>query len=54
MATSFAKAVLGTKEVGKDLNMIMGNEYTKKHTDITINALRESEILRNIFKKLYI
>jgi L-erythro-3,5-diaminohexanoate dehydrogenase len=54
MATNFAKAVLGAKEVGKDLNMIMGNEYTKKHTEVTINALRESEILRNIFKKLYI
>ncbi|HSQ33733.1 MAG TPA: hypothetical protein VLM81_02415 [Peptostreptococcaceae bacterium] len=54
MDTSFAKAVLGAKEVGKDLNMIIGNVYTKNHTDITINALRESEILRNIFKKLYV
>lgn len=54
VATSFAKAVLGAKEVDKDLNMIIGCKYTKNHTDITIDALRESEILRNIFKKLYV
>lgn len=54
MATSFAKAVLGAKVVGKDLSMIMGSEYTKNNGDITINALRESETLRNIFKKLYV
>lgn len=54
MTTSFANAVLGSKEVDKDLNMLIGCEYTKNHVDITIDSLRESETLRNIFKKLYI
>lgn len=54
MATSFTKAALGAEGVGKDINMVIGNGYTKGHCDITINSLRESETLRNIFKKLYI
>lgn len=54
MATTFTKAALGAEGVGKDVNMIIGNGYTKGHSDVTINALRESEILRNIFSKLYI
>lgn len=54
MATSFTKAALGAEGVGKDVNMIIGNGYTKNHANITINALRESEILRDIFKSLYV
>ena len=54
MATAFTKAALGAEGVGKDVNMIIGNGYTKGHADVTINALRESETLRNIFKKLYV
>ncbi|MGL4913459.1 MAG: L-erythro-3,5-diaminohexanoate dehydrogenase [Romboutsia sp.] len=54
MATAFTKAALGAEGVGKDINMVIGNGYTKGHADVTINALRESETLRNIFKKLYI
>lgn len=54
MATSFTKAALGAEGIGKDVNMIIGNGYTKGHADITINSLRESETLRNIFKNLYI
>lgn len=54
MATSFTKAALGAEGVGKDVNMIIGNGYTKGHADVTINAIRESETLRNIFRKLYV
>ena len=54
MATAFTKAALGAEGVGKDVNMVIGNGYTKGHAEVTINALRESETLRNIFKKLYI
>ena len=54
MATAFTKAALGAEGVGKDVNMIIGNGYTKGHADVTINALRESETLREIFTKLYI
>ncbi|MGL6108010.1 L-erythro-3,5-diaminohexanoate dehydrogenase [Romboutsia sp.] len=54
MATTFTKAALGAEGVGKDVNMIIGNGYTKGHAEVTINALRESETLRNIFSKLYV
>ena len=54
MATAFTKAALGAEGVGKDVNMIIGNGYTKGHADVTINALKESEKLRNIFKNLYV
>ncbi|MFL0269282.1 L-erythro-3,5-diaminohexanoate dehydrogenase [Candidatus Clostridium radicumherbarum] len=54
MATSFTKAALGAEGVGKDVNMIIGNGYTKDHAEITLAELRESETLRKIFEKLYI
>ena len=54
MATDFVKAALGAEGVGKDVNMIIGNGYTKDHAEITLSELRESETLRNIFDELYI
>ena len=36
MATSFTKAALGAEGVGKDVNMIIGNGYTKDHAEITL------------------
>ena len=54
MATSFTKAALGAEGVGKDVNMIIGNGYTKGHAEITLAELRESETLRKIFEELYI
>ena len=53
MATSFTKAALGAEGVGSDVTMIIGNGYTKGHADITLQLLRESEALRNIFTELY-
>ena len=53
MATSFTKAALGAEGVGKDVNMIVGNGYTKGHADITLQLLRESETLRKVFTELY-
>lgn len=54
MATSFTKAALGAEGVGKDVNMIVGNGYTKDHAAITLEELRESKELREIFEKQYI
>lgn len=54
MATSFTKAALGAEGVGKDVNMIVGNGYTKDHAAITLEELRESPELRKIFEELYI
>ena len=53
MATSFTKATLGAEGVGKDVTMIMGNGYTKGHAEITLQIMRESETLRNLYTELY-
>ncbi|MCJ7651935.1 MAG: L-erythro-3,5-diaminohexanoate dehydrogenase [Candidatus Lokiarchaeota archaeon] len=53
MATSFTKAALGAEGVGKDVTMIIGNGYTKNHAQITLELLRESKKLREIFNEKY-
>jgi len=53
MATSFTKAALGAEGIGKDVNMIIGNGYTKGHAEITYSVLRESPQIMELFKKLY-
>ena len=53
MATSFTKASLGAEGIGADVNMIMGNGYTKGHAEFTLQELRESDKLRKIFTELY-
>ena len=52
MATSFTKAALGAEGVGKDVNMIVGNGYTKGHAEITLQELREHEGLRKLFEEM--
>ncbi|MCX7694260.1 MAG: L-erythro-3,5-diaminohexanoate dehydrogenase [Caloramator sp.] len=54
MATSFTKAALGAEGIGKDVNMIIGNGYTKGHAQITLEVLRESKLLREIFETIYV
>ena len=53
MATSFTKAALGAEGVGSDVTMIIGNGYTKGHAEITLQILRESEKLRDLFTEMY-
>ena len=54
MATAFTKAALGAEGVGKDITMIVGNGYTVDHAAITLEELRESAALREIFNELYL
>ncbi|HKL75682.1 MAG TPA: L-erythro-3,5-diaminohexanoate dehydrogenase [Halanaerobiales bacterium] len=54
MATSFTKAALGAEGVGKDVEMIVGNGYTKGHAEISLEILRENKHLRDIFERLYV
>lgn len=54
MATGFTKAALGAEGVGKDVTMIVGNGYTHDHAAITLEELRESKVLREIFNELYL
>ncbi len=53
MATSFTQAALGAEGIGKDVNMIIGNGYTKGHAEITFSVLRESPQIRKLFVELY-
>ena len=54
MATSFTRAALGAEGVGKDITMMIGNGYTKGHAEVTLQELRESKALREIFEKNYL
>lgn len=53
MATSFTAAALGAEGVGKDVNMIIGNGYTKGHAEMSLNLLRESQQLQALFEAKY-
>ncbi|MDF2616017.1 MAG: L-erythro-3,5-diaminohexanoate dehydrogenase [Sedimentibacter sp.] len=53
MATSFTKAALGAEGVGKDVNMMVGNGYCKGHAEISLQIMRESKELRDLYTKLY-
>lgn len=54
MATSFTKAALGAEGCGKDVQMIVGNGYTKNHAEITLDVLRENPKIRDLFDQKYI
>lgn len=53
MATSFTKAALGAEGVGRDTTMIIGNGYTKGHAEVSLQIMRESKDLREIYEELY-
>ena len=53
MATSFTAAALGAEGVGKDVNMIIGNGYTKGHAELSLNLVREVPALRELFERKY-
>lgn len=53
MATSFTKAALGAEGVGKDVDMMIGNGYTKGHAAITLQIMRDSKPLRDLYEKLF-
>ncbi|MBT9135468.1 MAG: L-erythro-3,5-diaminohexanoate dehydrogenase [Firmicutes bacterium] len=53
MATSFTAAALGAEGVGKDVQMIVGNGYTKDHAAISLQVLRENRELQKLFTELY-
>jgi len=53
MATSFTQAALGAEGVGKDVNLMIGNGYAKGHAEFTLELLRESPAIRELFQSLY-
>jgi L-erythro-3,5-diaminohexanoate dehydrogenase len=54
MATSFTKAALGAEGVGKDVTLMVGNGYTKGHSETVLTLLRENANIRRIFEHKYI
>ena len=52
MATSFGKAALGCEGVGKDINLLIGNGYAHGHAEITLQLVRNHEVVRNIFETI--
>jgi L-erythro-3,5-diaminohexanoate dehydrogenase len=53
MATSFTQAALGAEGVGKDVNLMIGNGYAQGHAELTLNILRESPAIRELYQSLY-
>lgn len=53
MATSFTRAALGAEGVGKDVEMIIGNGYTRGHAETALNILRENREIRELYTRLF-
>jgi len=53
MATSFTKAALGAEGVAKDVDMIIGNGYCRGHAELTLDILRKSSYIKNIYTGRY-
>ncbi len=53
MATSFTKAALGAEGIASEALMIIGNGYTANHAKITLDILRESKEMFNLFQNRY-
>ncbi len=52
MATSFGKAALGCEGVGKDINLLIGNGFAHGHAEITLNLVRNHDVVREIFEQI--
>ncbi len=49
MAVRFTTAALGAEGVGKDVQMIIGNGFAPGHAALTLEMLRECDVLREFF-----
>ena len=53
MATSFTKAALGAEGIAAEPLMIIGNGYTRNHDKITLDILRESKEMYELFQNRF-
>lgn len=53
MTTSFTKAALGSEGVGKDVTLVIGNGFAHGHADHTLDLLRRTPALRELFERRY-
>jgi L-erythro-3,5-diaminohexanoate dehydrogenase len=54
MSTSFTRCALGAEGVGKDVELIIGNGYARKHADWALEVVRSDPKLRALFEKRYL
>ena len=54
MATSFTAAALGAEGIGRDVQMIIGNGYTRGHDRTALACLQENSRLRAIFEAWFV
>lgn len=54
MATSFTAAALGAEGIGRDVQMIIGNGYTRGHDRVALACLEENPRLRAIFEGWFV
>jgi L-erythro-3,5-diaminohexanoate dehydrogenase len=54
MATSFTAAALGAEGLGKDVQLLIGNGFAKSHDLTTLDILRESKPMFELFQRRYL
>lgn len=54
MAVQFTAAALGAEGVGKDVQMMIGNGYAPGHAELTLQIMRDSSALRQLFIERYV
>ena len=54
MATSFTRAALGAEGVGADVDLRIGNGYTRGHAELSLGLLKESKELMKLFSETYV
>lgn len=53
MATNFQRAALGAEGVGADVDLRIGNGYTRGHADQALNLVRSDSKLKTFFEQTY-
>lgn len=53
MSTSFTAAALGAEGAGRDVNMMIGNGYTKGHAQIALQTLRDHPAVHAYFETAF-
>ncbi|MEW6056033.1 MAG: L-erythro-3,5-diaminohexanoate dehydrogenase [Bdellovibrionota bacterium] len=53
MATSFTKVALGAEGIGADVTLVIGNGYYPGHAQMTLQILRDSSEIREMYEKKY-
>ncbi len=53
MSTSFTRCALGAEGVGKDVELVIGNGYARKHADFALDLVRSMPALQALFAARY-